>query len=234
MAEKPGGKGGGKKAPPPKVTNMDAATRLIMILLILAVIGAIVGAMTSRVGSIGESKGIFDVLRRLFGSFDWLEAFIERIKVPFLWISGVVSVLAASGAFYARREHAKLTKNKEEEIALLEAKLAGANESNRNDRWEHVLQLVSNENPGDWRVAIVEADIMLDSLLIAMGHHGETLGDRLKGIEKSDFQTLDLAWEAHKIRNRIAHSGSDFILTHREAKRVIDLFRQVFEEFDYI
>jgi len=36
------------------------------------------------------------------------------------------------------------------------------------------------------------------------------MGDKLKAVEKSDFNSIELAWEAHKARNMIAHEGSDF------------------------
>ena len=103
-----------------------------------------------------------------------------------------------------------------------------------NKRWDHVLELLGSGNPNDWRLAVLEADIMLDELVTRMGYQGEGLGDKLKNIEKADFRTLDDAWEAHKIRNIIAHKGSDYVLTRREAKRVIELFSRVFEEFHYV
>jgi hypothetical protein len=62
---------------------------------------------------------------------------------------------------------------------------------------------------------------------------GNTLGDKLKQATRGDFKTLDAAWEAHRVRNQIAHEGSDFILTKHEAKRVIALYETVFEEFKY-
>ena len=81
----------------------------------------------------------------------------------------------------------------------------------------------------------MEADIILEEMLEKMGYvKGETIGDKLKTIEKSDFTSLDQAWEAHKIRNMIAHEGTDYILTEREAKRVVGLYEQVFKEFRYI
>ena len=67
-----------------------------------------------------------------------------------------------------------------------------------------------------------------------MSYHGDDLGSKLRGATKADFKTLDQAWEAHKVRNDIAHDGSNFLLSQREAKRVINLYRQVFEEFYYI
>jgi hypothetical protein len=104
----------------------------------------------------------------------------------------------------------------------------------RNPRWLSVIQNIESQNPNDWRQAILEADIMLDELVTRIGYRGESLGEKLKAVEPSDFMTIEQAWEAHKIRNLIAHAGSDFILTRREALRAIDLFRQVFEEFRII
>ncbi|MFA6272996.1 MAG: hypothetical protein WC673_00680 [Candidatus Paceibacterota bacterium] len=102
-------------------------------------------------------------------------------------------------------------------------------------RWEKVRDHLSSENPSDWRLAVMEADIILGEMLEKMGYiKGETIGDKLKTIEKSDFTSLDQAWEAHRIRNMIAHEGADYILTDREAKRVIGLYEQVFKEFRYI
>ncbi len=104
----------------------------------------------------------------------------------------------------------------------------------KNERWLAVLKHLDTDSQAEWKAAILEADIILDEMTVKMGYHGENLGERLKGVEKSDFLTIDQAWEAHKVRNIIAHQGSDYILTKREAKRVIDLYRQVFEEFKFI
>lgn len=103
-----------------------------------------------------------------------------------------------------------------------------------NERWAHVLSLMTSTAPSDWRSAIIEADIMLGELLYELGVPGETIGEQLKNTSPTAFTTLDLAWEAHKIRNEIAHVGSAYILPEREARRTINLFRQVFEEFKYI
>jgi hypothetical protein len=104
----------------------------------------------------------------------------------------------------------------------------------KNEKWTHVLELMNSQNPSDWRLAIIEADIMLDELLRAEQYHGNSIGDMLKAVEESDMLTLDAAWEAHKVRNRIAHSGSDFELNERETKRVLALFESVFKEFEII
>lgn len=102
-----------------------------------------------------------------------------------------------------------------------------------NKDWERVLKHLESENSAEWKLAVIEADKMLDKLAQALKPHGENLGERLKSIEPSDFLTLNEAWEAHKLRNRIAHEPG-FVLNKREAQRAINLFRQVFEEFEYV
>ena len=64
-----------------------------------------------------------------------------------------------------------------------------------------------------------------------MGYRGEEHWRTVKGVEKSDFTTIDDAWEAHKVRNLIAHEGLNFLLSDREAKRVIGLYRKCFKNF---
>ena len=103
----------------------------------------------------------------------------------------------------------------------------------QNERWESIQKYLESENVAEWKLAVIEADNMLDDLVRTLNSQGENLGERLKAIEPSDFETLQDAWEAHKVRNQIAHE-TDFVLTRREMMRVIGHFKKVFEEFEYI
>jgi uncharacterized membrane protein len=103
-----------------------------------------------------------------------------------------------------------------------------------NPKWQQILNHSESPNENDWRQAIIEADIMLDGLLKNMSLPGDTIGDKLKAVNRGDFQTLDNAWEAHKIRNQIAHDGSAFVLTSRTARETISNYEAVFNEFKII
>lgn len=102
-----------------------------------------------------------------------------------------------------------------------------------NIRWDSILQSMTSDHPNDWRIAILEADIILNEILTKSGYTGDTVADKLKQVEISDFQTLENAWEAHKVRNKIVHD-KDFLLSKREAKRIMSLYQSVFEEFEFI
>lgn len=99
-----------------------------------------------------------------------------------------------------------------------------------NPRWEYIEKLFASENANDWRVAIIEADTMLDELTVAMNIPGDNLGERLKNVNVNQFPTLNSAWEAHKVRNRIAHDGINYSLSEREAQVTKRHFEFVFRD----
>lgn len=163
--------------------------------------------------------------REIILFWDWFKA-----------ISTVVSLLLLTGVVYSYIRLSQVRKEELDELnSMTEASVAGeAVELRRDKRWDQVLLHVNSESSNDWRQAIIEADTILEDIVFRSGYPGETLGEKMRGIEKSDFHTLDEAWEAHKVRNRIAHDGSQFLLSKREALRIIDLYKKVFEEFYYI
>ena len=136
-----------------------------------------------------------------------------------------------------KKEHRHLHQEIEEYAhhqALREQEAQDKQNAFKNEKWAVVIEHTFSENEADWKLAIIEADAMLENLLEQLGFKGENLGERLKGADPENFKTISYAWEAHLIRNKIAHEGTDFILSHHEAKRVIALYESIFREFDYI
>lgn len=107
-------------------------------------------------------------------------------------------------------------------------------EASRNPRWNEVLQYISSPNQNDWKLAIIEADSILEDLLTDLGFEGDNLGEKLKNATQETFKDLTIAWEAHSIRNRVAHEGTAFELSSHEAKRVIALYERIFYDFGFI
>ncbi|MDD4803610.1 MAG: hypothetical protein PHN69_00310 [Candidatus Pacebacteria bacterium] len=108
------------------------------------------------------------------------------------------------------------------------------NKNEVNPKWKLVEEHIDSDDQNKWKLAILEADIILADLLDGLSLPGESIGEKLKAVEQNDFETIEQAWEAHKIRNAIAHEGSDFVINQREAKRIIGLYASVFKEFKII
>ena len=104
----------------------------------------------------------------------------------------------------------------------------------KNARWREVLHLLFSQNQNDWKLSVIEADSMLEKLLTDLGYKGDNLGEKLKAAGEQGFRYLNDAWEVHTIRNRVAHEGTVFELSHHEAKRAIAIYEQIFRDFGYI
>ncbi len=165
-------------------------------------------------------------------SFEWLTAWLGPLA-SLRYLFAVVAFLLVIPTVVLFVRLYNLRREEDRALALAALATGAADKTRVNQEWERVLKYLNSENSADWKLAIIEADNILDALVKKMNYPGETLGERLKAIEPSDFLTLPQAWEAHRLRNRIAHE-SDFELTARETRRGIALFEQVFREFDYI
>lgn len=164
-----------------------------------------------------------DISRFLQQIWNWLQIPAVILTLIFLTL-----------AVYAYIRLHQVREEQKKELAALTLAAQEGIEDPVDKRWQRIEALSESPNENDWRQAILNADVMLDEMVVAMGYGGNNLGERMSGIEKSDFTSLDKAWEAHKVRNRIAHEGLDLDLSHREVRRVIGLYKDVFEEFHYI
>lgn len=156
----------------------------------------------------------------------------------FGWVVGismVVSFFFLIGIIYCV-EQLKLIRKKEE--LIYDTKVEPAYQESNGDttlarRWESISTHINSDNPNDWKQAIIDCDMILDQILTEMGYRGESVGEKLKRVVPGDMKSLDAAWEAHKVRNQIAHEPG-FAITHHDAKHTVNKYRSVFEEFYYI
>ena len=72
-------------------------------------------------------------------------------------------------------------------------------------------------------MAVMEADNILNDALQYAGVHGVNLGDRLKNIKRGEMPNIEDVWEAHKLRNEIAH-GTGFSLKRDTAERALEAY----------
>lgn len=204
--------------------------QIISILALLLLLAALASALFNYIDNLelGASSSLWARI---------VNYFLQHIWPIWKFIAAILSIFAVFGIIYNSWKLAGI--NAEEN--LIYNPILGVSTSEeeevieaKNDKWEQIIKYSNSLNPSDWRQAIIEADVMLEELLRNLGYVGESAGEMLKSVDKSDFLTIEDAWEAHKMRNAIAHSGGDFQLNERETKRVIALFGKVFTEFDVI
>ncbi|MES2416456.1 MAG: hypothetical protein V4504_02040 [Patescibacteria group bacterium] len=170
---------------------------------------------------------IFDYLSHIeFGSAFY--SILSLLSIYFIIIIcyAIVRILEIRKAEHEHLRH-EIAEYKHKHVEDVKEKI-------KNIRWQNVLKYLDSESQSDWKLAIIEADSILEDLTDTLEFQGDNLGERLKSVGKDRFKTLDDAWEAHLVRNRIAHEGLKFEITKREAQRVIYLYEKVFREFGHI
>ncbi|MBI4120790.1 MAG: hypothetical protein HY457_00845 [Parcubacteria group bacterium] len=100
-------------------------------------------------------------------------------------------------------------------------------------RWERALGRLETANEAEYKLAIIEADSMLEEALKRLGFAGETLDERLQNVPPTVLSNLAELKEAHRTRNNIVHDPN-FILSLNVARRVTGIYEQSLKELDLI
>ena len=100
-------------------------------------------------------------------------------------------------------------------------------------RWKKTRSRLAFPSESEHKLAIIEADGILNEIVEKMGYKGETLGDKLSQLTPVQFPNLEKAWQAHKIRNNIVHDP-DYQLSLEDAKRALEIYEQIFQDLQAI
>jgi hypothetical protein len=90
--------------------------------------------------------------------------------------------------------------------------------------WQEVENLISENSANSWKLAILEADKVLDLALKILGFPGKDLGERLKVVTHK-YPSISEVWAAHKVRNQLVHE-TDYQLNSSTAKKSVEQFRR--------
>ncbi|HDY73326.1 MAG TPA: hypothetical protein ENH86_02020 [Candidatus Jorgensenbacteria bacterium] len=97
------------------------------------------------------------------------------------------------------------------------------------EHWQDILTKTETELTENYKLAIIEADALVDDVLKRLQYQGEHMADRLARLSSQDFTSIDRLWKAHRMRNEIAHTPG-FTISQEEAKRVLDDYQSFFHE----
>jgi|GEM_PF-420126 len=117
---------------------------------------------------------------------------------------------------------------------LAQSQYSATSAGDKSERWQKITQQVQTDDENQWKIAIMDADILLDEILSEQGFAGATVGEKLQDARTSKrLTTIESAAEAHGVRNKLAHTGG-YQLSGREAKTTIAKFERFFNELYHI
>lgn len=111
------------------------------------------------------------------------------------------------------------------ELRTQKALGAGATEN----KWQQILKRLESHNPPDWKLAIIEAENLLEEVLTRLGFGGESFGERLEKITIDQLPSLFVLKEVHQTRNNIIHDP-DYRLEQDKAKESTLVYGRCLQE----
>ena len=100
-------------------------------------------------------------------------------------------------------------------------------------KWKNVAKRLETVSEEEYKLAVLEADGMLDQALKRMNFAGDTLTDRLSKVSTSIVANLSEVRQANAIRNNIVHDPN-YRLTLSEARRIIEVYEVAFMGLDLL
>ncbi len=96
--------------------------------------------------------------------------------------------------------------------------------------WKHVVSRMRTGDPSNWKLAILEADSVMDEVIKSSGYRGVSVDDRFKQVEPAVLSNSGELQEAHKIRNRVGQEP-DFAISKEDALTILRVYKKSFQEF---
>jgi len=95
--------------------------------------------------------------------------------------------------------------------------------------WNRVKARMDTGLESEYKLAIIEADNMMDSVLKRMGYGGENLGERLGNLTSATLPNIEEIKEVHQIRNNIVRDPS-YTVTLDDARKIMDAYEKGFQD----
>lgn len=97
--------------------------------------------------------------------------------------------------------------------------------------WRKIVSRLDTGMESEYKLAIIEADDMMDETLKRMGYGGESLGERLEKLTAATLSNIEEIKEAHKVRNNIVHDPN-YKLSLEETKKTLAIFEKAFKDLE--
>lgn len=97
------------------------------------------------------------------------------------------------------------------------------------ERWNSAVAKLAIDSPEAAKMAIIEADNLVNDVLKELGFAGEHLADRLSNLELEDLKHDEEVFVAHRLRNELT-STPGFVVSVADGKKTVAAYEAFLEE----
>lgn len=101
------------------------------------------------------------------------------------------------------------------------------------EKWSEIKSQSTKGDMVHWKLSIIEADKLVDTVLKELGFVGNTMGERLKTVTEKDLPYINSLWQVHNLRNNLVHIA-DFNINKDQVMKAISIFEKALKEFKVI
>ncbi|MCK4354944.1 hypothetical protein KAW43_01160 [Candidatus Parcubacteria bacterium] len=93
-------------------------------------------------------------------------------------------------------------------------------------QWDRIFKKIDTGRETEYKLAVIEADSLLDEMLKKSGYSGKTFEEKVKNLSPMIFKDKEQLLKAHKNRNYII-ADPDFKLEAEQTKKILETYRSV-------
>ena len=97
--------------------------------------------------------------------------------------------------------------------------------------WTKIQKRCESGKEDDYKLALIEADALLENVFKTMGYKGESMADYLNQLDSSVLPGIDQVREAHQMRNNIVHDP-DYKLNPEIGRKTFGVYEQAFRDLE--
>jgi len=99
--------------------------------------------------------------------------------------------------------------------------------------WKQIQERLKSPDQNNWKMAILEADHILNEILKMSGYLGDNLGEKLDILTPAQLANIEDIKQAHSVRDKIAHDPADEI-KRKKVDEVIAIYKESFRQLNLI
>ncbi len=99
-------------------------------------------------------------------------------------------------------------------------------------QWSKIESRLQSGSVSEYKVAILEADNIIEKVLADTGHTGEDMAQKIEQLRMTQPDDAELLDGVHQIRNRIVFE-QDFHLDFEQTEKALAVYKEYLKKFDY-
>ncbi|MFH0852043.1 MAG: hypothetical protein V1845_00330 [bacterium] len=99
--------------------------------------------------------------------------------------------------------------------------------------WQRIKDRMEKEDEANLKLAVIEADNLLEDVLKRMGIEGRDLGERLEKLTTQQLHALDDVQDAHRLRDLIVHQSNAIVIKY-QVESAVRAYEAALKELEMI